>query len=118
MAMEETAETRVRINLICDGLGDPGACVRDPSNDLGTISDIAPTAEVARKAILNAVVKSRWTFDVNQQRWLCPDCVATRDGGPDLASAFGYVCETGSIAPADPCPPALPTPAVLQAAPK
>ena len=102
--MEETTETWVRIDLFCDGLGDAGVCVRDPSDDLGTISDVAPTAEVARKAVLNAVVKSRWSFDGNMQRWLCPECVAVRDAARDLTSAFGYVHQTGSIAPTDACP--------------
>jgi hypothetical protein len=59
MAIEETAETWVRIDLVCDGLGDNGICVLGPSDELNRISDVAPTAEGARKAILNAAVKPR-----------------------------------------------------------
>ncbi len=76
MAMEETAETWIRINLFCDGLGDDGICVRDASGDLRMISDVAPTLEDARTAVLNAAVKSRWTVDLKLLRWLCPECVA------------------------------------------
>ena len=38
-----------------------------------------PTAEGARKAILNAAIKACWRFDPELQRWLCPDCVRARD---------------------------------------
>jgi hypothetical protein len=78
MAMEETVETWIRIDLFCDGLGDDGICVRDASGDLGTISDVAPTAKGARTAVLNAAVTSRWTVDLKLLRWLCPECVAAR----------------------------------------
>jgi hypothetical protein len=43
------------------------------------MSDVAPTAEGARKQILNAAVKARWRFDPKLQRWLCPDCVRRRE---------------------------------------
>jgi hypothetical protein len=76
MAMKETAETWIRINLFCDGLGDDGICVRDATGDLKTISDVAPTPEGARTAVLDAAVKSRWTVDLKLLRWLCPECVA------------------------------------------
>jgi hypothetical protein len=99
MGMAETAETWIRIDLFCDGLGDDGTCVRGANGDLDRISDVAPTAEGARKAILNAAVKSPWRFDPKLDRWLCPECVAVCDGGKDLASASGYAREAGSIAP-------------------
>jgi hypothetical protein len=95
MAMKETAETWIRIDLFCDGLGDDGICVGDASNGLATISDVAPTAEGARKGILNAAVKSRWWFDPKLQRALCPECVAARDG-KDLGSASGRAREARS----------------------
>jgi hypothetical protein len=91
MAMKETAETWIRIDLFCDGLGDDGICVRDVSDDLGTIFHAAPTAEGARKAILNAAIESRWTVDLKLMRWLCPECVAARDAGsrpPHLQAAL------------------------------
>ena len=72
MGIEETAETWVRMDLFCDGLGKDGICAGD---GLERLSDVAPTAEAARKAILNAAVKARWRFDSKLQRWLCPDCV-------------------------------------------
>jgi hypothetical protein len=46
---------------------------------LEAISDVAPTAEGARKQILNAAVKARWRFDPKLQRWLCPKCARARD---------------------------------------
>jgi hypothetical protein len=85
MSIEETAETWVRLDLLCDGLGHDGICVGD---GLERISDVAPTAEAVRKAILNAAVKARWRFDPKLQRWLCPDCVRKRD-----ASAQGEDAE-------------------------
>lgn len=89
MAMKENPETWIRIDLFCDGLGEQSICLRGDSDDAGTISDVAPTAEGARKGILNAVVKSRWQFDPELRRWLCPTCIAARDAGKDLASAHG-----------------------------
>jgi hypothetical protein len=107
MGMAETAETWIRIDLFCDGLGDDGTCVRGTNGDLDRISDVAPTAEGARKAILNAAVKSPWRFDPKLDRWLCPECVAVCDADKDLASASGYAREAGSIAPID-APPTAP----------
>lgn len=79
MGIERTAEAWVRIDLICDGLGDNGICLADPGDELERISDVAPTEEGARKAILNAAVKAGWRLDPKLQRWLCPDCVRARD---------------------------------------
>jgi hypothetical protein len=107
MAMEETAETWIRIDLFCDGLGGDGICVRDANDELDRISDVAPTAEGARKAILNAAVRSRWAFDVKLQRWLCPECVAARDAGKHLSSASGFAREAGSTVTTD-APPTAP----------
>ena len=76
MGIEETAETWVRMDLFCDGLGHDGICAGDGSE---RISDVAPTSEGARKAILNAAVKARWRLDPKTQRWLCPECVSARD---------------------------------------
>jgi hypothetical protein len=76
MSIKETAETWVRMDLFCDGLGHGGICAGD---QLERISDVAPTAEAVRKAILNAAVKARWRFDPKLQRWLCPDCVCSRE---------------------------------------
>jgi hypothetical protein len=75
MGIEETVETWVRVDLFCDGLGDDGICLLGADGELEGISDVAPTAEGARKQILNAAVKARWRFDPKLQRWLCPDCV-------------------------------------------
>jgi hypothetical protein len=47
--------------------------------ELERISDVAPTEEGARKAILKAAIKACWRFDPELQRWLCPDCVRARD---------------------------------------
>ena len=77
MGIRKTAETWVRINLLCDGLGNDGICVGD---DLDKISDAAPTEEGARKAILNAAAKACWRFDLKLQRWLCPECAAGTRG--------------------------------------
>ena len=79
MGIEQTAETWVRIDLFCDGLGDDGICLRGADGELRAISDVAPTAEGARKQILNAAVKAGWRFDPKLQRWLCPDCVRGRE---------------------------------------
>jgi hypothetical protein len=76
MGIEETAETWVRMDLFCDGFGHDGICAGD---GLERLSDVAPTAEAARKAILNAAVKARWRFDPMLQRWLCSECVRKRD---------------------------------------
>ena len=59
VAIEETAETWVRIDLCCDGLGNDGICLLGVGDEFERISDVAPTAEGARKAILNAAVKAR-----------------------------------------------------------
>jgi hypothetical protein len=79
MGIVKTTETWVRIELFCDGIGDDGICVRGPGDELDRLSDVAPAAEVAHKAILNATVKSCWRFDPSLQRWLCCDCVRARD---------------------------------------
>jgi hypothetical protein len=79
MGIEETAETWVRVDLFCDGLGDDGICLLGADGELEGMSDVAPTAEGARKQILNAAVKARWRFDPKLQRWLCPDCVRRRE---------------------------------------
>ena len=57
MAIKVTAETWVRIDLFCDGLGNDGICLLGASDELERISDVAPTAEGARKAILNAAIR-------------------------------------------------------------
>lgn len=101
MAMKQTAETWIRIDLSCDGLGDDGVCVRDANDGRGMISDVAPTEEGARKGILNAAVKSRWWFDPQLQRGLCPDCVAARDSGKDLGSGSGHAREARSTTSID-----------------
>ena len=74
MGIEKTAEVWVRIDLFCDGLGNDGICAGD--DQLERISDVAPTEEGARKAILNAAVKACWRYDLKLQRWLCPACAA------------------------------------------
>jgi hypothetical protein len=79
MGIEETAETWVRIELFCDGLGDDGICLFGADGESEGISDVAPTAEGARKQILNAAVKERWRLDPKLQRWLCPECASARD---------------------------------------
>ena len=78
MAIKETTEKWVRIDLFCDGLG-KGICLLGAGDEFERISDVAPTAEGARKAILNAALKARWRFDPKLQRWLCPQCVRARD---------------------------------------
>jgi hypothetical protein len=78
MGIKETAETWVRIDLFCDGLGDDGICLLSADGELEGI-DVAPTTEGARKQILNAAVKARWRFGPKLQRWLCPDCVRCRE---------------------------------------
>ena len=69
----------IRVEAFCDGLGDDGICQANPGDELERISDIGPTAEGARKAILNAAVKARWRFDPKLQRWLCPACLRARN---------------------------------------
>jgi len=83
MGIQETAETWVRIDLICDGLDGDQTCVLGANDERGRISEVAPTADGARKALLNAAVRSRWPFDLKLQRWICPACARvreTRDG--------------------------------------
>ena len=41
------------------GLGNDGICLVGASDELESISEVAPTAEGARKAILNAAAKAR-----------------------------------------------------------
>ena len=84
MGIEETPETWVRIDLFCDGLGDDGICLFGTDGALEAISDVAPTAEGARKQILNAAVKARWRFHPKLQRWLCPKCASARDPSKQL----------------------------------
>jgi hypothetical protein len=103
MAMEETTETWIRINQSCDGLGDSGTCLCDVGDELGMISGVAPTAEGARKAVVNAAIGAGWRIDV-KLRWLCPQCRAA-GAAEDMGSASGYVRDAGSIVPAD-APPA------------
>ena len=81
MGIEETVETWVRLDLLCDGLGDEGVCADD---ELERIAEVAPTAEGAQKAILNAAVKACWRFDQKLQHWLCPACVRARDASEQL----------------------------------
>ena len=50
-----------------------------PAGESEKISDVAPTSEGARKAILNAAAKACWHLDPKSQRWLCPDCASARD---------------------------------------
>jgi hypothetical protein len=95
MAIQETAETWVRVDLICDGLDGDHTCVRGANNERGRISEVAPTADGARKALLNAAVRSSWPFDLKLQRWICPACASVREtldeplipNGPVLAFA-------------------------------
>jgi hypothetical protein len=109
MAMEQTAETWIRIDLRCDGLGDDGTCVLAASDGLGAISDVAPTAEGAQKAIINRAMRSGWAIDV-KRRWLCSECRAARDASKDMNSTSGYVPEAGSIVPHDePSNPLIPS---------
>jgi hypothetical protein len=79
MAIEEFAETWIRVDLYCDGLGEDGTCVLDAGEELGMISDVAPTAEGARSTVLHQANSLGWLFDLDFQRWLCPDCAAARD---------------------------------------
>jgi hypothetical protein len=79
MGFKETAETWVRIDLICDGFDSDGTCLLGDGKGSAKISDVAPTEEGARKAILNAAVKECWRFDPKLQRWLCPKCACARD---------------------------------------
>jgi hypothetical protein len=79
MGIEERAETWVRVDLFCDGVGDDGICLLGASGESARISDVAPTEDGVRKAILNAAIKARWRFDEKSQRWLCPECVGARD---------------------------------------
>jgi hypothetical protein len=81
MGIEEPAETWIRIDLFCDGLGRDGICAGD---GVERISDVAPTSEGARKAILNAAVKARWRLDPKSQRWLRPECASARDPSKQL----------------------------------
>jgi hypothetical protein len=75
VGINKTAETWVRFDLFCDGLGNDGICVAD---DLEKITDAAPTEEGARKALINAAAKACWRFDLKLQRWLCPECACAR----------------------------------------
>jgi len=77
MGIEETAETWIRVEAFCDGLGDDGVCQANAGDE--RISDIAPTAQGARKAILNAAVRACWRLDPKLQRWLCPECASACD---------------------------------------
>ena len=108
MGIEKIAEMWIRIDLFCDGLGNDGICAGD--DQLERISDVAPTEEGARKAILNAAVKECWRFDLKLQRWLCPECAAARDvsnqaedvdmtdGPPSVPQRAGALLE-GSFGP-------------------
>jgi hypothetical protein len=84
MGIEETAETWIRIDLFCDGLENDGTCLFGARDESERISDVAPTSEGARKAILNAAVRARWRFDPKLRRWLCPDCASARDPSKQL----------------------------------
>jgi hypothetical protein len=79
MGIEETTETWIRIEVFCDGLGEDGICPVRAGDELERIFDTAPTAEGARKAILNATVKAGWRLEPKLQRWLCPKCARARD---------------------------------------
>ena len=79
MGIKKTAETWIRVEVFCDGLGDDGVCLASAGDELERISDVAPTGKGAQKAIINAAVRARWRFDPKLQRWLCPECVRVRD---------------------------------------
>jgi hypothetical protein len=79
MGIEETAETWIRIDLFCDGLENDGTCLFGARDESERISDVAPTSDGARKAILNAAVKARWRLDPKSRRWLCPECASACD---------------------------------------
>ena len=98
MGIEETAETWVRVDLFCDGLGNDGICLLGANDQLERISDVAPTSEGAQKAIRNAAVKARWCFDQKLQRWLCPAC----------ARAHGAFGEPENIGVTTNTPPSVP----------
>ena len=78
MGIKETAETWIRVEVFCDGLGDDGICLVRAGDELERVSAVAPTGEGARKAIINAAVRTRWRFDPRLQRWLCPECARLR----------------------------------------
>jgi hypothetical protein len=110
MAIKETAETWIRMDLFCDGLDGNGICVFGASDEQ-RISEVAPIAEGARKAILNAAIKACWRFDPKLQRWLCPECVRARhasaqpadvamtDGPPSVPQSDHTALESLAIAP-------------------
>ena len=79
MGIGETTETWVRIDLVCDGLENDRACPFGAGGEPEKISDVAPTSDGARKAILNAAAKACWHLDSKSQHWLCPDCASARD---------------------------------------
>jgi hypothetical protein len=45
MGVEETAETWIRIDLFCDGLGNDRTCRFGTRDESERISDVAPTSE-------------------------------------------------------------------------
>jgi hypothetical protein len=65
MGIKETAETWIRVEVFCDGLGDDGVCLVSAGDELERISDVAPTREGAQKVIINTTVRARWRFDPN-----------------------------------------------------
>jgi hypothetical protein len=78
MAIELFNPNWVGADLFCDGLGEYGECVLGDDGP-SMITDIAPTADDARRLMLHAADHSGWKFDIQSQRWLCPDCMAARD---------------------------------------
>ena len=80
MAIEQFPETWIRVDLVCDGLGEDASCVLDEEGP-GVFSDVANNAEGARRVTLHGAVGAGWIFDLELRRWLCPDCVAARNAG-------------------------------------
>lgn len=78
MAIELFNPNWVGADLFCDGLGEYGECVLGDDGP-GMITAVESTADDARRMMLYAAEGSGWTFDLQTQRWLCPDCVAARD---------------------------------------
>lgn len=80
MAIELFQPKVVGADLFCDGLGEFGECVLGEDGP-AMITDTASTADDARRLVLHAATEHcGWQFDIELQRWLCPDCIATRDG--------------------------------------
>jgi hypothetical protein len=78
VAIELFDPQHVGVDLFCDGLSELEICVLSDDGP-AMLSDYAGTVDEASHLVLYAAEHCGWIFDLELQRWLCPDCLAARE---------------------------------------